>query len=103
MDIGIFPDANILTCHSKLGQITVAFLIGAILGILTFPRLRVYINTTKCEFLYTAHSVKVVSDNSQIYNMSAKRMMGIIIVWNSLNISKTTPLYLYTKYSQEPI
>jgi hypothetical protein len=31
---------------------------------------------------YTANSTEVVSDNSQMYNMSAKRMMGIIIVFN---------------------
>ena len=51
---------------------------------------------------YTANSIKVVSNNSQTYNMSVKRMMGTIIVLNNFNTILSSlqyvhnTIYLYT-------
>ena len=39
----------------------------------------------RVRILYTADSIKVVNDNSQMYNMSAKRIIAIIIVLNNFN------------------
>jgi hypothetical protein len=36
---------------------------------------------------YTAISIKVVTDNNQMYNIGAKKMMGIIIDLNKFSIS----------------
>ncbi len=44
---------------------------------------------------YTANSIEVISDNSQMYNMSGKRMMGIIIVLNNINTIFITQNYIY--------
>ncbi len=56
----------------------------------------------RVRILYTADSIKVVNDNSQIYNMSAKRIIAIIIVLNNFNTNivgrSTSELYLYIYY-----
>ena len=56
----------------------------------------------RVRILYTADSIKVVNDNSQMYNMSAKRIIAIIIVLNNFNTNivgrSTSELYLYIYY-----
>ncbi len=50
--------------------------------------------------LYTSISIKVVRGNNQMYNMSAKTMMRIIIFVNDSNTIFITHAILYL-YSQE--